>query len=362
MQGNIKRMLAENSARRQVASVSGSTSAGNETSAAGNGEAQQQRRKRPRQSTPGDLFSGRFGAAEARRANTRPTFTNGVMVAGGQRIAELRDQHTRLKVNGDRCLAGQFWQRALPCTVVAWDDKKPELKRQLRNLLDTPDNVSCGFDAGAADPKEWRVASGFGACVEKRHGQCMHCLCTEPVGHLHLVQHKPSGTTVAVGSSCVRHFAGDAAYKDALRAESTAAASLREAAKGTQNISAFLSSPRADTGQQSASTAADTPEEGRRRRQQCGGGGGGGAGPGRMAAAGPPRGGMIDSATAKGLTNHRPKESQPAQASEYKVQWMDRSQSPSWVEHGRLDSDLIKVYTDLRWAKIKGQRGQYRRP
>jgi hypothetical protein len=37
-------------------------------------------------------------------------------------------------------------------------------------------------------------------------GQCM---CTEHVKHLHLVQHLASKTTVAVGSSCLRRFAGE---------------------------------------------------------------------------------------------------------------------------------------------------------
>ena len=153
----------------------------------------------------------------------------------------------------------------------------------------------------------------------------MHCLCTEPVGHLHLVLHQPTQITVAVGSSCVQSFAGEAAYKDALQAKSNTAATLREAAKGTQSIASFLS----------PSPPPRPPQDEKLRV-------------GKRA--------VIDATAVRGLTNHRPKSSQPAQADFYKVQWKDRRKGLELVESSRIDEALKKVYTDSRWKRIGGGR------
>lgn len=139
------------------------------------------------------------------------------------------------------CLRKLFWERSVPCQERPWEDKFPELKRVMRHLVDTgmdalplsahpsgdgrarPGGISpSGGAVSASDDfanrHVWERVTGFGSCIQR--SSQMHCICTEKVKFLHLVRHKASKTTVAVGSACVKRFVGEAAGKEAARAES----------------------------------------------------------------------------------------------------------------------------------------------
>ena len=194
-----------------------------------------------------------FDAAEQRRASTAPTRERGILQVGGVRVCQLRSQHTGETVTSEADGAkGLFWERAVPCQERPWEDKFPELKRVMRHLVDTGmDNLPLSARAAASgdgtspaaasddfgNPQVWERAGGFGSCIFRAEGR-MHCICTEKVKYLHLVRHKASKTTVAVGSACVKRFVGEAAGREAAKAESQMDWQ-RKASEGSSKITAF---------------------------------------------------------------------------------------------------------------------------
>jgi|EP01046_Picozoa_sp_COSAG06_P033540 hypothetical protein len=271
--------------------------------------------------THGPSVAERFEAAEARRASTAPTLLkDGQLRVGGVVVARLMDKQTWKQVAAERSDGDRFfWQRAVPCQERPWDDKFPELQRMMRLLLETG-STGDASDTDFSDRNSWE-RFGLGGVISGRGG---HCMCTERVKHLHLVRHKQSRTLVAVGSQCVRRFIGEAAGKEAVRAESKAEWQ-EKASAGTSKITSFLSpAAPSPSSSSSASSSSSSQEEADST--------------GAAAAAASAVAKVGSGSGVRGLVNHRPKTCEDLSAAEtYRVRWDDdESREDEWLPRAQV--------------------------
>ena len=292
--------------------------------------------------THGPSVAERFEAAEARRASTAPTLLkDGQLRVGGVVVAQLMDKQTWKPVAAERSDGNRFfWQRAVPCQERPWDDKFPELQRMMRLLLETG-STGDASDTDFSDRNSWE-RFGLGGVIS---GRGCHCICTERVKHLHLVRHKHSRTLVAVGSQCVRRFIGEAAGKEAVRAESKAEWQ-EKASAGTSKITSFLSpaapsaSPSSTSSSSSSSSSslsssassrtrrpASSPSSSQEEAETTG-----------AAAAASAVAKVGSGSGVRGLVNHRPKTCEDLSAAEtYRVRWEDdESREDEWLPRAQV--------------------------